>query len=191
MHYEPLMQLIGVVGRNRYTRWCFCGLVLMALGVTWSLRTSHAHAQASAGVARCHVSLPMTVGGWNTLLAECDGQPVTIGPPPEVPVAEVTRTSMMSSAEYARDMQAIRYVLSSRPPPIPTWVPIVATLLGLAFIGGLAYVFRGLLRLLSNIEGWRRARPSVQAFVPGGGDALGDALTVAMHPPLRRRLPIE
>ena len=125
-------------------RWS-CRLVLL-ICVGW---ISHAYAAGDAGV-RCHVHLPSVVGGWNTVLAECDGSPVSIGPP--TPVHDVMMAPGHGSEQYVQDLQAIRSVLGSKPTPTPAWVMLLAMLLGIALIVGLVRVGRDAYRRLSRIK---------------------------------------
>lgn len=109
----------------------------------------HANAAGDAGI-RCHVHLPAVVGGWNTVLAECDGSPVAIGPP--TPTHFVVTAPGHGSEEYVQDLQAIRSVLGAKPTPTPAWVQLLATLLGIALIVGLVRVGRDAYRRLSRIK---------------------------------------
>ena len=109
----------------------------------------HAYAAGDAGI-RCHVHLPSVVGGWNTVLAECDGSPVAIGPP--TPTHFVVTAPGHGSEEYVQDLQAIRSVLGAKPTPTPAWVQLLATLLGIALIVGLVRVGRDAYRRLSRIK---------------------------------------
>jgi len=102
------------------------------------------------------------VGGWNTVLAECDGRPVAIGASTETHSSATSRSLALDSEEYARDLQAIRSVLKSAPAPTPKLAFLGAVLLLVGVIAGLVFLLRGLLRDLPRIK----PRRPVQAALP-------------------------
>ncbi|MFI4980203.1 MAG: hypothetical protein ACHQIO_07635, partial [Nevskiales bacterium] len=83
--------------------------------------------------------------------------PVAIGPPEPV---QSTRTGLGHEAEeYVQDLQAIRSVLGSKPAPTPAWVSLLAMLLGVALVVGLARLGRDAYQRLSRFKLRRPPQP--------------------------------
>jgi hypothetical protein len=200
MQYEPLPRKPWAVQQPRpaFLHWCAGAILLVCMGTGWTagwiLHHQRLALHATPVGLRCHVYLPATVRGWNTLLAECDGRPVAIGAPqPQSQPQPNPAGSAAGSAErnraadwevYAKDMQAIRGVLSSEPAPTPAWVVLTALLLLPALLGGLVILFRGLFRELRAFRRPVPAAPSLPGAVAIGDQSLAPGIGPAVGQPL-------
>jgi hypothetical protein len=178
MRHEPLLRVLRAAEGYRRGSWRICGaVVLLGFFVGWFANFCHVVVRTAADEGlRCYAHLPVVSGDWNTMLAQCDGRPVAIGASPQRFDADTRLNFTANSAEYAYDMQAIRAVLVSAPPPIPKWALVAAALMALTFVAGLMFLFRGLWRAGFRLQEWLRAGYSMRTVAKSNADAMTPAV---------------